>query len=235
LFPDERRPSRRKLIAFIIVVCIVAFGALGALIFLSPAQKTYVVLREIPVATYYLKTNTIVTTLSKTVLTSSALLSAVTRTSFVMTLTSTQFSQLVISSTATVTSSTVVTVTGTGNTTVTSVQSLTFGFPWVTLTTATATVTYFVPTSVTETTTRWTSFNQTSTLTTTLTTTETSSSTYTRTVWTTLTSLPAGLSIYAPPAKSQTESLAPLLFCFMFLAGILILRKNTASSQKNHP
>jgi len=227
LFPDERAPSRRKLIALIIVVCVVAFGTLGALIYLFPGQKTYVVLREIPVATYYLKTNTIATTLSRTTLTSLAFLSTVTRMSLVVTFTSTQYNQYVISWTATVTNAFVTVISNTTTTpfiqTLTNTYAITTSIP----------MTYVggIPTFVTETTTRWTSFNQTSTMTTTITTTETSTSTYTRTVWTTITSLPPGLSIYAPPAKGQTESLAPLVFCSIFLAGILILRKKTVSSQ----
>jgi hypothetical protein len=217
LFPDERAPSRRKLIALIIVVCVVAFGTLGALIYLFPGQKTYVVLREIPVATYYLKTRTIVTTVSKTALTSLAFLSTVARVSLVTTFTSTQYSQYVINGTVTVTmSSPIFQIVATTYAVTTSIPLIYTGG---------------IATFVTETTTRWTSFSQTSTMTTTITTTETSTSTYTRTVWTTLTSLPPGLSIYAPPAKSQPESLAPLVFCSTFLAAILILRKKIVSSQ----
>lgn len=226
MFPGERAPSHRKLFLLITVVSVIVFASLAALIYLFPAKREYVVLREIPVTTYFSKTNTITTTISRTTVASSVSLSTVTRESLIAPITSTGYDPYMISWTATYTQ-TIATVVS--NTTVTQfVRTLTNTY----VVTTSIPITYVlgIRTVVTETSSRWTSFNQTTVITTTITTAESSPSTYTRTVWTTITSLPPGLSIYAPPTKGQTEGLAPLFFCSAFATGILILRRRTVPS-----
>ena len=71
--------SRKKWFALIIVVFAVALATIGALIFVLPSLRTYVVIREIPVSTYQVKTETTTATLRKTVTTSSSYLSTTTK------------------------------------------------------------------------------------------------------------------------------------------------------------
>lgn len=218
---EERRPTRKKWIALIAVVCIIALAAWGTLLYLMPTKRSYIVLRETPVMTYYMKTNTVTTTFTKVVASSSSMLSTVTRESLSALGTSTRYYPYVTSWAGTYTQPIVTMV---GNSTITQlVLTVTSTYAF----TASIPVTYLygIPTVVTETVTRWSGYNQTVVIVTTMTLTETGTSTFTRTVWTTVTSLPPGLSIYPPPAGSGTENLAPLIFCSTFAAGILILRR----------
>jgi len=68
------------LVAFLVLVIL---GFLGAIVFFFPPGKEYVVLREVPVTTYYLRTVTTTATL-RTVATSSSFMSTVTRESVVL-------------------------------------------------------------------------------------------------------------------------------------------------------
>jgi len=220
---EERRPSRKKWIALFAVVCVIALAAWGALLYLMPTRRSYIVLREVPVVTYYLKTNTVTTTFARVVASSSSTLSTVTRESLSALGTSTRHDPYVMSWTGTYTHPIVTVV---GNSTITQlVRTITNTYAFTT--SIPVTYVYGIPTVVTETVTRWSGYNQTVVIVTTMTSTETGTSTYTRTVWTTVTSIPPGLSMYPPPAGSQTETLAPLIFCSAFAAGILILRRRT--------
>lgn len=182
--------SRKKWFALIIVVFAIALAAIGAFIFVLPSLRTYVVIREIPVSTYQVKTETTTATLRKIVTTSSSYLSTTTKEYLGGTVTG-EVKLLTV------------TVAGT------------FGLLFYT----------------TQTLTLWTGYNQTLTVTTTAVTTATIPSTYTQTIRTTLTSLPAGISALTPAATNQTEGFAPLLFCSLFVAGILILRRKPVSSR----
>lgn len=218
--------SRKKWIILVAFLIAVVLGVLGAITYFAPPRREYVVLREIPVVTHYLRTETTTATLLRTVVSSLASPSVVTRTSFIATIAETRYDPRTVSWIAT-TTDTVVTVIG--NTThVMLTRTLVYSYVFTT----SVPVTYFVgiPTVVTETTTRWTSFNQTVTLTTTMTSTASSASTYTRTIWTTVTA-PPGAAVLSQSASNRTDGFAALAFCSTLVAGVLVLRKGRASLQ----
>jgi len=76
--------NRRKWIVLVVFLVVVVLGFLGAIVFFFPPRKEYVVLREIPVTTYYVRNATSTATLSRTVVTSSSFLSTVTRESVIL-------------------------------------------------------------------------------------------------------------------------------------------------------
>ncbi len=214
--------SRRKRILLIALLVVVVLGALGAIVFLFPQKKEYIVLREIPITTYYLRSGTYATTLSRTILSSLASSYTVTKETFIPTVTVTRYDPRTLSWTAT-TTDTVATVIG--NTTYTMLVR-TLVYTYVFTTSVPATYVLGIPTVTTETTARWTSFNTTTVLTTTITFTTTSASTYTWTVWTTLTTPPKA-PIISPPALNQARALAELVLCSALVAGILVFRKRS--------
>jgi hypothetical protein len=71
--------SRRKWFALVVIVFAIALAAIGTLVFVLPSLRTYVVIREIPVSTYQVKTETTTATLRRIVTTSSPYLSATTK------------------------------------------------------------------------------------------------------------------------------------------------------------
>ena len=205
-----------------VFLVVVVLGFLGAIVFFFPPKKEYVVLREIPVTTYYVRTATSTATLTRTVASSSASLFTATETSFIPTVTLTRYDPRTLSWTAT-TTDTVATVIG--NTTYTLlVRTLTHTYVFTT--SVPATYVYGIPTVITETTTRWTSFNQTTAFTTTMTFTATSASTYTRTVWTTVTA-PPGAVIISPNDSSHTRGFVELILCSALVAGMLVFRRRS--------
>jgi len=216
--------GRRKWIFLVVFLVVVVLGFLGAIVFFFPPKKEYVVLREIPVTTYYLRTETSTATLSRTVVLSSAFLSAITRASVINPITVTRYSLQTLNLPAT-TTNTLVTVIG--NTTYT-MLTRTFVYTYVFTTSVPEAYVLGIPTVITETTTRWTSFNQTTVLTTTITFTGTSTSTYTRTVWTTVTA-PPGAAVISPTAPNQAKGFAELAFCSVLVAGMLVFRKRSIS------
>jgi len=207
------------LVVFLIVVVL---GVLAAVTFLVPPRREYVVLREIPVTTYYLKTETTTATLRRTVVSSSAFLSTVTKASLIATITVTRYDPRTVNWTAT-TTDTVVTVIG--NTTYT-MLTRTLVHTYVFTTSVPVTYVYGIPTVITETTTRWIGFNQTTVFTTTITSMVTSASTYTRTVWTTITA-PPGAAIISPTAPNQAKGFAELILCSALAAGVLVFRRRS--------
>jgi len=182
------------------------------------------VLREIPVTTYYTRTVTSTATLTRTAASSSALLLTATKESLIPTVTLTRYDPRTLSWTAT-TTDTIATVIG--NTTYTLlVRTLTHTYVFTTA--VPVTYVYGIPTVITETTTRWASFNQTTAFTTTMTFTATSASIYTRTVWTTVTA-PPGAAIIPPNAPNQARGFVELVLCSAFVAGMLVFRKRSIS------
>ena len=76
--------DRRKWIVLVVFLVVVVLGFLGAIVFYFPPRKEYIVLREIPVTTYYMRNATSTATLSRTAVTSSSFLSTVTRESVIL-------------------------------------------------------------------------------------------------------------------------------------------------------
>jgi len=208
-------------VAFLVVVVL---GFLGAIVFFFPPRKEYVVLREIPVTTYYTRTVTSSATLTRTVASSLASMFTVTETSFIPTVTLTRYDLRTLSWTAT-TTDTVATVVG--NTTYTLLVR-TLVHTYIFTTSVPMTYIYGIPTVIAQTTTRWTSLNQTTVFTTTMTFTATSASTYTRTVWTTVTA-PPGAAIISPHAPNQARDFVEFVLCSAFVAGMLVFRKRSIS------
>jgi len=217
--------GRRKRILLIVLLVVVVLGVLGAIVFLFPQKKEYIVLREIPITTYYLRSGTSTATLSRTILSSLASSYTVTKETFIPIVTLTRYESLTLRGTAT-TTDTVATVIG--NTTYTLLVR-TLVYTYVFTTSVPATSVLVIPTVITETTARWTSFNTTTVLTTTITFTTTSASTYTWTVWTTLTTPPKS-PIISPPALNHARDFAELVLCSALVAGILVFRKRSLLS-----
>jgi len=216
--------GNRKWVLLIVFLVVVVLGFLGAVVFFFPPKKEYVVLREIPVTTYYLRTGTSTATLGRTVTSSLASFLTVTKESIVPTVTLTRYDPRTLSFTAT-TIDTVATVIG--NTTYTLLVR-TLVQTYVFTTSVPVTYAYGIPTVITEIVTRWTSFNTTTILMTTITFTGTSTSTYTRTVWTTVTA-PPGAAVISPTAPNQVKGFAELVFCSVLVAGMLVFRKRPIS------
>jgi len=212
--------GRRKWIFLVVFLVVVVLGFLGAIVFFFPPKKEYVVLREIPVTTYYLRTETSTATLSRTVALSSAFLSAITRASVINPITVTRYSLQTLNLTA-ATTNTLVTVIG--NTTYT-MLTRTLVYTYVFTTSVPEAYVLGIPTVITETITRRTSFNQTTTLTTTITSTKTSASTYTRTVWTTVTA-PPGAAIISPTAQNQAKGFAQTVIFSAVVVAMLVFRR----------
>jgi len=216
--------NRRKWIVLVVFLVVVVLGFLGAIVFFFPPRKEYVVLREIPVTTYYTRTVTSTATLTRTVASSSASLFTAIETSFIPTVTLTRYDPRTLSWVAT-TTDTVVTVIGNATYTLL-VRTLTHTYVFTTSVPLTDFI--VIPTVITKTTTRWTSFNQTTAFTTTMTLTATSASTYTRTVWTTVTA-PPGAAITLPNASNQARGYIELVLYSTLLAGVLVFRRRSIS------
>jgi len=216
--------NRRKWIVLVVFLVVVVLGFLGAIVFFFPPRKEYVVLREIPVTTFYTRTVTSTATLTRTVASSLASLFTATQTSFIPIVTLTRYDPRTLSWTAT-TTDTVTTVIG--NTTYTLlVRTLTHTYVFTTSVPLTDVI--VIPTVITGTTTRWISFNQTTTFTTTMTFNATSASTYTRTVWTTVTA-PPGAAVISPNDPGHTRGFVELILCSTLVAGMLVFRRRSIS------
>ena len=222
--------NRRKWIVLVVFLVVVVVGFLGAIVFFFPPRKEYIILREIPVTTYYTRTVTSTATLTRTVASSSASLFTAIETSFIPTVTLTRYDPRTLSWVAT-TTDTVVTVIGNATYTLL-VRTLTHTYVFTT--SVPATYVYGIPTVITETTTRWTSFNQTTAFTTTMTFTATSASTYTRTVWTTVTA-PPGAAFVPSNTPNQARGFAEFVLYSALAAGVLVVRRRSIFSLVKEP
>jgi len=210
--------GRRKWIVLVAFLIVVVFGFLAFMMYFVP-RREYILLREVPVTTYYLRTETRTATLTKTTILSSAALSTVTKASLIAPITLTRYDPRTVNWTATYTD-TVVTVMD--NTTY-AMLTRTLVHTYVFTTSVPVTYVHGIPTVISETTTQWVSVNRTLTLTTTITSTISSTSVYTRTVWTTATAPPGG-GITSP----QSQGLMEMALCSALLAGVIAFRRRSS-------
>jgi len=226
-------PSRKPRTPLSRILTIVCFVGLAA----STTYLTYVylthkdvviVIREIPFTTYHTRTVTSTATLTRTVASSSAALSTITKESLIATSTLTRYDTYT-SSLIVTTTETLVTVTGSVTSTVL-VRTTTFTFSFTT----SSPITYFhaISTVITETTTRWTSFDQTTVFTTIVTSTLASASTYTQTTTTTMVTAPPGAAIAWPNVPNQARGLVEFVLCSAFVAGMLVFRKQSSCHRR---